>query len=272
VRMTSSPGRLRGTGRRAGIALDQVAQGLLASAASPPPSVRGCSATAAPAVRRSPGTSGSCPGLFGSIDGLSWPGAVSAREPLAVQPAVRRRRHLRQCAGGGSRSTSRALTARPCFSLSLPLCRPGPSRLSPAQGTAPPAPPGAAGLERVLRLLGELAPPAGSSDLSRIIAQAGGTARRAASCTGPSRRCCPFFSLNQQLGALATGRPFRGAEEPKIIRHRDCAQRRAPFLRCSPGAPTLRLARENAWRMRAGNPALFRPIRVRRRAGPTFRR
>ncbi len=221
---------------------DQVAQGLLASAAFPaafsPRVLCDCSSRC-PAARQE--TSGSCPGPSGPIDGLSCPARSPRGEPLALCS--------RQYVDGGifdnapvglaidlTEATYRPALLQPVNYL---FVDPDLRRLSPAQGTAPPAPPGAAGLERVLRLLGELAATGRSSDLSRIIRASGWNRTTSRLLYRTVAAMLPFFSLNQQLGALATGAAFPPVpEEPKIIPTPGLrAAGGRVLLRCIPGAP-----------------------------------
>ena len=90
-------------------------------------------------------------------------------------------------------------------------------RLSPAGGTAPQARPRAAGLERVLRLLGELAATGRSSDLSRTVRASGWNRTTSRLLYRTVAALVPFFSLNQQLGALATGAAFPPVPEGILV-------------------------------------------------------
>ena len=200
---------------------EQVAQGLLASAAFPaafsPRVLCDCSSRC-PAAHQV--TSGSCPGPSAPIDGLRCPARSPRGEPLTLCS--------RHYVDGGifdnapvglaidlTESTYRAALLQPVNYL---FVDPDLRRLSPAGGTAPQARPRAAGLERVLRLLGELAATGRSSDLSRTVRASGWNRTTSRLLYRTVAALVPFFSLNQQLGALATGAAFPPVpEEPRII-------------------------------------------------------
>ena len=230
---------LAGSAERGGVQelpFEQVAQGLLASAAFPaafsPRVLCDCS-TRCPAAHQE--TSGRCPGPSGPIDGLTCPARSPRGEPLTLCS--------RHYVDGGifdnapvglaidlTETTYRAALLQPVNYL---FVDPDLRRLAPVGGTAPQARPGTAGLERVLRLLAELAATGRSSDLSRTIRASGWNRTTSHLLYRTVAALVPFFALNQQLAALATGAAFPPVpEEPKIIP--------TPGLRAAGGRVLLR--------------------------------